>query len=93
MSDELDGIVKGAAGTGLVGLVLAFITGLFKRNVAAADTQLAQLSADVRQVLLELRTTTANLEALRDRINRIEASAAAAHRRLDEARLPRSTPE
>lgn len=89
-----DGTLLGlaGAGTGSAGILIALLRGSIGRNVQNNDAQLAALSADVaalrgevKEVLLELRTAGAQHDALKDRVQKVEASAASAHRQLASA--------
>ena len=49
-------IAIGAAVAGTVGLAIAAVRGLFTRNVGAADKAQEEMRADVKSILLELRS-------------------------------------
>jgi len=70
---------------------LGFLTGLFKRTVNAEDSRNAEMRADVKNILLEVRSLreeqirhSGEIGNLRERVARVEGQALAAHRRLDE---------
>lgn len=90
-SANLTAAIAGAAATGIVALFFAFFSGSFRRNVSTADAAIAEIKADVKSALTELRAVhdeqirqVATLELMRERVTRIEAAAAAAHKRIDE---------
>ncbi len=93
MSDsgsEWGSVAIGAAVTGAVGLVLAFIRALFTRNVGAADKAQEEMRADVKNILLELRSMhdeqtrqRADITAINKELARLDGSCRANHDRLD----------
>lgn len=80
----------GALITGSVGLLIAFIRGLFTRTITTEDTNRGEMKSDIKEILMELRSM--HDEQLRQRgdlINLVKEtefnrkSIESAHKRID----------
>lgn len=92
MSDGTDpaSIAIGAAVSGAVALGIAFVRSLFVRSVSAADKAQEEMRADVKNILLELRSMhdeqtrqRSEIIALGKELAEVKLSAKAAHERVD----------
>lgn len=89
MSEPSD-IAIGAGVTGAVGLGIAFVRALFTRNVTAAEKAQEEMRADVKNILLELRSMhdqqsnmRHDLTTLTEKYATLKDAVAAEHARID----------
>ncbi len=80
----------GGAVTGAVALALAFIRALFTRNIGAADKAQDEMRADVKNILLELRsmhdaqtTMRSDITGLTEKYATLKDAVKAEHDRID----------
>ncbi len=92
MSDGADigSLAIGAGVAGGVGLAYKLVTGLFTRNVGAADRAADEMRQDVKNILLELRSMhdeqtrqRSDIAALGKEVSAVSSKAQAAHDRID----------
>ncbi len=92
MADGSDpaSLAIGAGVTGAIALALAFVKGLFNRNVDAADKAREKMQEGIEAILLELRSMhdeqtrqRSEILALGKEIATVAASSKGAHERID----------